>query len=174
MFNTRRLHRLLTIPALLVAIAVLFAGPHPLLALAMFPPMVAIPFQLRAAHRPTSAAVATALTATRVMGYLGIAWGVLALVAAPAVGLFVVPAFIGLLVTAGSTTSERRLAGVMMIEGLLLAVAGLPLLWVGASYLVAIPAGVTLFAGATWWLAEATRAPEFVHDEAELPVAIAV
>ncbi len=174
MFNTPRWHRFLTVPALLVALAALVGGPHPLLALAMCPLVVALPFQLNAAWKMDVTAIAKGLTATSVVSYLGLAWGaILVVVFAPA-GVIMLLAFSGLLVTAGTAVSETRLAAVMMIEGLLIGFVGLPMMWIGGEYRALVPAGFVLFAGATWWLAEASRAPVTTPDEAELPVAIAV
>ena len=174
MFNTQRWHRLLTVPALLVAIAVLFFSPHPLLALAICPVMVALPWQLHAAYRGDTQALAGALTTTRVIGYLGIAWGIVILLIAPIAGLIMLGAFAALLAAAGTRVAENRLAIVLMIEGLLIGFAGLPMVWIDGQYFVLIPTGFVLFAGATWWLAEAARASVTTPDAAELPVAIAV
>jgi len=174
MFNTPRWHRLLTVPALVVALAVLFFSPYPVYALAVCPLMIALPNQLHAAWRADAKAMAGALTATRVTGYLGTAWGLVILFVVPAAGVIMLLAFIAMLALAGSADREPRLAGVMMLEGVLLSVAGVPLVWLGATYVLLIPTGVVLFAGATWWLVEATRAPVTDRIEPELPIAIAV
>ena len=174
MFNTNRWHRVLTVPALLVAIAVLFFSPHPLYALAICPVMVALPWQLHAAYRGDADAVATALRTTCVTGYLGIAWGTVVLLIVPPAGLIMLGAFAALLVAADNRLAENRLAIVMMIEGLLIGFAGVPMMWLGGEYFLLIPTGFVLFAGATWWLAEAARNPVSATDAAELPVAIAV
>ncbi|MEO7095917.1 MAG: hypothetical protein ABI175_21835 [Polyangiales bacterium] len=174
MFNTTRWHRLLTVPALLVAIAALFFSPHPLSALAICPVMVALPWQLHAAYRGDPDAVVTALTATRVIGYLGIAWGTVILLIVPPAGLIMLGAFAGMLVAGDTRGAEDRLAIVMMIEGLLIGFSGVPLMWLGAGYFLLIPTGFVLFVGATWWLAEAARNPVTATDAAELPIAITV
>ncbi len=175
MFNIPRWHRLLTIPALLVAIAVLFLGPYPLYALAICPIAVALPFQLHAAHKRDVTAIGAALTATRVVGYLGLAWGLLVTAMVPAAGLIMLSVFVSMLFAAGTIGSEPRLAIVMMIESIALGLAGVPLVWLGAVYVIAVPTGFVLFCGALWWLIEAARAPITApRDEAELPIAIAV
>lgn len=174
MFNTPRWHRLLTVPALLLAIAVLVAGPHPLLALGICPVLVAVPFQLYAAWNRDLRAVAKALQAMRAIGYLGLAWGIVALFIAPIAGAIMCGVFVGMLVAAGTGVDERRLAVVAMITGAAIAVGSLVMLWFGAVYLALAPAGALLLAGGTWWLGEASRAPVTATDATELPVAIAV
>ncbi len=174
MFNTRRWHRLLTVPALLVAIAILLCSRYALQALCVFPPVLAMPWVLNAAMRHNREAVGRALTAVRAIGYLGIAWGVLVLLLVPPAGVIVLLGFTTLLVVAGTAPSEVRLAGTVMVIGALLALAGIPLVWFGPPYVVAIPTGIVLLGGGVWWLFESVRHPLPVTVEPSVPLAFAL
>lgn len=173
MFNTPRWHRFLTVPAMVVALTVLLTSRFWLYALAVCPLALALPFQLRGAWRGDPEAVGTALTATRAVGYLGLAWGFLVLFVYPPGGVIVMAAMGGLLALAGATARESRLAAAMILEGVLVALAGIPLVWLGERYLLLVPAGVLLCAGAVLWLAEAVCHPLPVETGCDLPVAIA-
>lgn len=172
MFNTPRWHRLLTVPALVVVLGVFCSGPAPLYALAVFPPAFALPWILHAALRRSDASIGGALTAIRVVGYLGVAWSLFVMLASIPAGAIMLAGMSGLLLTAGASASEPRLAGAVMLAGGLLVMAGLPLLWIG--YGLVIPAGVLMFAGGTWWLAESVRHPVATTLAPELPLAVAL
>jgi len=136
--------------------------------------MVALPFQLRAAWRGDAGSLARALGATRLVSYVGLAWGIVVIFFLPPVGAILLVAFLALLAVAGTDDRETRLAGAVMIEGLLIALAGLPLAWIGSTFFLLIPAGIVLFLGATWWLVEAACRPALPVAAGDFPTAIAL
>lgn len=174
MFNTRRWHRLLTLPALLVAIALMMFGRYPLQALCVFPPVLATPWVLHAALRNDREAIGRALTAVRVVGYLGVAWGMFVVLLVPPAGVIVLLGFTTLLVVAGTTPSEVRLAGTVIVLGALLSLASIVLVWFGPPYAIAIPTGFVLLGGGVWWLVEAVLHPLPVTLAPQLPMALAL
>ncbi len=171
MFNRDRNHRLLTVPALALALAVAVLGAHPFITLAIFPPLAAMPWILGAAYRGTYEAIDHALRATRLVGYLAIAWSLVVLCYLPPLGLIQIGCCIPVVVAAGGKVSEPRLAVTVMLAGLLLGAAAFLLTWLGPAYALMLPAGIAMFIGGTWWLAEAAGRP--VTALPELPFAIA-
>ncbi len=171
MFNTGRYHRLLTVPALTVALVAIVVGGHPVYAVAIFPVFAAMPWLLRAAALQTFASIEDALTATRAFSYIGIAWAVVVAMLCPPAGGLQIAGLAIVVIAAGRRASEFRLAVVVIVSGLLLALAACLLMWLGTAYFLTLPAGIAMLIGGTWWLAEAARQP--VTLEPELPFAIA-
>ncbi|CAN5907440.1 hypothetical protein BH11MYX3_BH11MYX3_26230 [soil metagenome] len=171
MFNSGRRHRLITVPVISLVLVVAVLGGHPVFTLAIFPLLAAMPWILNAAHAGTYEAIDHALFAVRLVGSVAIAWGLIVLAYAPPAGFIQIGACIAVLIAAGRGFSEERLAVVVMLGGLLLSFAAALLMWLGTAYLLMVPAGIAMFIGGTWWLADAAR--QSVTLEPELPFAIA-
>lgn len=171
MFKRTRWHRWLTVPALVAALASVLRADHPHLALLCFPPLAAMPLQLAAAADPTARSIARALTATRVVGFVMIAWGLFVTVLAAPAGILVLGATAGL-GFAASGTSEARLAATVSLTGGLLVIASVPLIWMGAAAFAVLPAAGALFLGSIVWAIEAVQYPG--TPQPELPTAIAL
>jgi hypothetical protein len=171
MFNSTRWSRLLTVPALLVATAILFLGPNPFWTIVFFPPAAALPWLVVAAAKVTPRAIRHGLIATRAAACVTTAaWGLLALRYSLVGAAIIVGASLLLLQAAGTKTSEPRLAIVVLILGALIALVAVPMMWLGVRSGILLPTGLVMCAGGASWLAESARAP--VSDEV-IPFAIA-
>ena len=171
MFNTVRWSRYLTVPTLLVAAAILFSSPNPFWTIVFFPPAAALPWLIIAAAKCTPRAIHHGLIATRAVAGVTAAWGLLVLMGSLAGGLVVLATAGLLLLAAGTRTSEPRLAIVVLLFGILIALVAIPMMWLGVQYELLLPAGLVMCAGGVSWLAESSRAP--VTDAPTLPFAIA-
>lgn len=162
MFNTTRIHRWLTVPAAVVALAGLGTGVS-LFSLAIVPPAIALPFLLFAAIRRTDRATDLALTATRAIGWLTVAWGLLCTVLAWPFGLIMEATAITMLVLAGTRRDERRLGAVTALTGAAIAAATIILVWSGADPRLLLAGAAGLVIGGVMWTLEAHHNPETVE-----------
>jgi hypothetical protein len=170
MFNPTRWSRILTVPALLVAAVILLVSPSPVWTIVFFPPAAALPWLVVAAAKVTPQAIRHGLIATRAAACVTAAWGLVALTYSLIGGAVILGAALLLLQAAGTKTSEPRLAIVVLILGVLIALVAVPMMWLGVQYGILLPAGLVMCAGGASWLVESARAP--VSDEV-IPFAIA-
>src|SRR4051812_38940269 len=101
MFKPARWHRIATIPALVAALTSVARAGNPIYALVLFPWFVAIPVQLWAAMQRDDRSVRTALTITRGVAWVALAWSLLGIVLSPVGGLVLLGASIAVLAVAG-------------------------------------------------------------------------
>jgi hypothetical protein len=176
----RRWHRALTIPALAITFIALVANRYLLVSVLVFPPLVAMPWLLRAAARPTERAVGRAHQAVRATGHIMCALAFVLLViglgegaggAAFALSAIELTAASLLLLAAGKHAREARLGGCVTMIASLQFVALLPLAWLGTGFSLLAPTALAMFVGGLWWFFEAETVPVV---ENKLPVAIAL
>src|SRR5699024_8946355 len=117
-----------------------------------FPVFVAMPWLLRAATLQSYTSIEDALTATRAVGYIGIAWGVVVMALWPPAGIIQMGGLAIVLIAAGRGVNESRLAVVVLVSGLLLTLASFLLMWLGVAYFVTLPAGIVMHVGGVVWL----------------------
>lgn len=175
-----RYHRFVTVPALVVAFAVLVFHRFFLLSLLVFPPVIAMPYLAAAAMRPTARAIDRAHTALRSAGHVMCAVGVLALFwAVPHVerlsdfapGAIIIGVSAALLAAAGFEPRESRLGLALAVIGLAQLGAMLVLFWFTPYALALLPTGALMLIGGVAWSAEASVAPAV---ETSLPHAVAL
>ena len=173
-----RYHRFLTIPVLAVAFTVLLFHKFFLLSVIVFPPVIAMPWLIAAAARPTARSIDRAHTAVRSAAHLMCAVGVLALFwALPnfdaasdfAPGLIVIAASAAILAAAGFEPRESRLGLALAVIGAAQVGAMTLLVWFTPGAFALLPTGVLMLLGGIGWLAEAEAAPAV---ESTLPHAI--
>lgn len=173
-----RYHRLVTVPALVVAFVVLVAHRYFLLTLVLFPQVIAMPWLAAAAARPTPRAIDRAHTAVRSTTHVMCAVGVLAVFGAlPFLGTpwnFLPGAIIclvsaAILAVAGTEPREARLGVSLALIGAAQLGAMVLLIWFTPSAFALFPTGVLMILGGIAWGAEAEAAPAI---ESALPHAI--
>jgi hypothetical protein len=175
-----RYHRFVTIPALAIAFAVLLFHRFFLLSLIVFPPVIAMPWLIAAAARPTTRAIDRAHTALRSAGHVMCAVGVLALFwALPSLdaasdlapGAIVIGTSAALLAAVGFEPREKRLGVALVVIGAAQLGATVLLVWFTPGAFALLPTGVLMLLGGVGWLVEADTAPVV---EISLPHAVAI
>jgi hypothetical protein len=177
----RRWHGVLTIPALIVAFTALVFNRWVLVSVMVFPPLVAMPSLLRAATRPTARLIDEAHQALRAAAHIMCAIACIATIwglrhGVRDAGVFAIPliemgASVAILLAAGVQPRETRIAGTVMVLGVLQVVAAVPLIWLGLNGVALLFASLAMFVGGLWWLIEAYAEPAV---ETEFPTATAL
>lgn len=175
-----RFHRFLTVPALLVAIAALLGHRYFLMSLIVFPPVIAMPWLVAAAARPTARAVDRAHTAVRSAGHVMCAVGVLAVLwALPsldavsdfALGAIIIGIAALVLAAVGFEPREDRLGLSLAVIGLAQIGAMIILVWVAPHAITLLPTGALMIVGGLAWFGESSATPS---AEPTLPSAVLV
>jgi hypothetical protein len=160
-----RLHRWLVVPATVAMLAALMHHdsllvPPPLAALAMVPPLAALPFVALASLAPTRSLGPTIGAALiQPVGWLAFVWSVVLTIFSGPYGAVAAGATVPLLLPAEGAQRDRRLAFLTMWLGIVGLAAVIPLAWgIGVPPRALATGAALLFAGGAVWMVSALHA----------------